>query len=84
MTAFAVNLFDCMYHEREVPTGLLIRPHLTGQYVEAEATLDGIAGILDCPEEQIRAIIHVIRRKYPKNKWRFYESKTGKGGWKRI
>jgi len=79
----AVNISDCMYHEREVPTGFLIAPHLNGQYIEAERTLDGMAAILNCPEEQARAIVAVIRQKYHRNEWRFYESKTGQN-WKRV
>jgi len=45
--------------------------------------IDEIAVILECPDEQAKAIIAVIRQKYHKNKFRCYESKTGKL-WKRI
>ncbi len=37
--------------------------------------VDGMAVVLDCPEERARAIVDVIRMKYGKNEFRCYEGK---------
>lgn len=46
--------------------------------------LDETAVILECDETRAKTIIDVIRSKYHKNLFMCYESKSGKGGWKRI
>ncbi len=45
--------------------------------------IDGQAVLLGCDNEQARAIVDVVRNRYSKNVFRFYESKTGKT-WDRI
>mgnify|MGYP003552083040 CR=1 FL=1 len=46
--------------------------------------LDETAIVLECDETRAKAIVDVVRSKYHRNLFRCYESKTGKGGWKRI
>lgn len=79
----AVNILDLT--KDKILADFLIAPIIQNKtIVHAEqGKLDGGAVILDCPDEQGRAIIEIVRKKYSKNLFRFYESKTGKN-WKRI
>jgi hypothetical protein len=55
------------------------------EIVEAEkGRVDGTAVLLDCDDERGEAIHFVLRKKFTKNLFRMYYSKTGEGGWKRV
>ena len=78
---YAVNISDLT--KDQILATYLISPHVkTRTIVKAEKTLDGGAVLLECPPEQLKAIVDVVRMKYCKAKFRFYEGnhKT----WKRI
>ena len=80
----AVNIVDMA--QDKIMAAFLLSPVFSGErkVVKAEkGKLDGAALILDCPDERADAIIEIVRKVYHKNKFRFYESKTGVG-WKRI
>lgn len=79
----AVNIFDLT--KDNILTDFLIAPMIKNKtIVHAEkGKIDGVAVILDCPDDQGKAIKDVVRAKYSKNIFRFYKSRTGKS-WKRI
>lgn len=78
---YAVNLGDMM--QDQIITQLLIKPKLTEEVVKAEKNFDGQAVLLKGTDEEIKSIIDVVRLKYHRNRFRFYESQP-KGVWKRI
>jgi len=83
---YAVNLSDLhgiSKIDRFVIVECMIKP-ITPTLVRAEKTVDGTALLLEGNEERNKAIVDVIRMKFPKHKLRCYESKTGRGGWKRV
>lgn len=80
---YAINIADLTKDKDGVWAPFLIGP-VSGQAVEAEKRFDGMALTLACDEERAQAIVEVIRLKYKKHEMRCYQSKTGKGGWKRI
>lgn len=80
---YAVNIADMT--KEPVMANLLLGPHASDGIVQAEpGRVDGGAMRLTCDRDQMAAIIHVIRMRHGKAAFRFYESKTGRGGWKRI
>jgi len=89
MSAYAANIADLTELSKNDPIlTMVIMPHVAyTDIVEAEhGKVAGIghAAIMNCPEEQASAIIEIARKKYAKYALRFYFSKTGKGGWKRL
>ena len=81
---YAVNVADMT--QDSILSQFLLAPVIDKDQtiVNAEKTLDGGAVLLDVDEKQGEAIIFVIRKKWHKNKFRVYRSKTGRGGWKRA
>jgi len=79
---YAVNIGDMT--KDFVISQILLKPHIAGkEIVKTEKAVDGMAVLLNCDNETVVNIIDVVRLKYSKNSFRFYESKTGKS-WKRI
>jgi len=72
---YSVNVMDMT--KDDILSTFMIAPVIRSrQIIEAEkGRIDGMAVILDCPEERARAIIEVIRSKYGKNEFRCYEGK---------
>jgi len=72
---YSVNVMDMT--KDDILSTFMIAPVIRSrQIIEAEkGRIDGMAVILDCPEERARAIIGVIRSKYGKNEFRCYEGK---------
>ena len=72
---YSVNVMDMT--KDDILSTFMIAPVIRSkQIIETEkGRIDGMAVILDCPEERARAIIEVIRRKYGKNEFRCYEGK---------
>jgi len=82
---YAVNLADWMTYKDDFELGLLLEPVVERQVIECERQrLDGMALPLLCDETRAKAIVTIIRRKFHRNLFRMYQSKTGRGGWKRI
>jgi len=89
MSTYAISVCDLLELSR--PDTILHA--ILAQHVERDRIVDaepgkavgiGDAVVLSCPEEQTLALVKVARKKYRKHRLRFYRSKTGKGGWKRI
>jgi hypothetical protein len=80
---YAINIADLT--KDDILKSFLILPVCTNKKTVNvdKKRLDEMAVILECPDEQSIAIVEVIRKKYSKNLFRCYESKTGKN-WKRI
>jgi len=72
---YSVNVMDMT--KDDILSTFMIAPVIRSrQIIEAEkGRIDGMAVILDCPEERARAIIEVIRSKYGKNEFRCYDGK---------
>jgi len=72
---YSVNVMD-MTKDNILSTFMIAPVIRSRQIIEAEkGRIDGMAVILDCPEERARAIIEVIRSKYGKNEFRCYDGK---------
>ena len=86
MSVYAVNLADLSNTEvgRDFCLGMLLKPVLGTRPVEAEKRFDGHAVLLECDEERAAAIVEVARKHYKRWQLRFYRSKTGNGGWRRV
>ena len=86
---YAINVCDLLTLSRhDTILHMVIAPHVDRNHV-VEAELDQIAGIgdaavLTCSEEQAAALVAVVRRKYKVHQFRFYQSASGNGGWKRV
>lgn len=80
---YAVNIADAT--QDNILAQFLIAPVIQSKtIVEAErGRLDGSAVKLDCDEVRAKAVCEVIRLKYHRNKFRCYQSKTGRA-WTRI
>ena len=83
---YAINVADLTAHKDD-----FILQMLVGNYADRHNTVEaepgqfaGVAVPLTCGDEQAAAIARVIRKHYKKHQLRVYESKTGKGGWRRI
>ena len=79
---YAVNIGD-MTLDKTISSILLAPLIKDRSIIKAEKTVDGGAVRLEGTEERIKAAIAVVRMKYSKARFRFYESKTGKS-WKRV
>ena len=83
---YAINLADLtawMQHAPRHPMLFLVRPHI-GTPVDVNTKVDGVAVVLDCPEEQAAAIAELLRKNLKRHELRMYRSETGEGGWKTI
>lgn len=80
---YAVNLSDLT--KDSILTDFLIAPVVNKRnIINAEPkTFDGMAILIDCEHEQAQSIVDVVRKRYSRNIFRFYHSKTGKI-WERI
>ena len=96
---YAVNIIDLAYwQEKEpIPINLMLLNKLDKSYqIDCEPNrIDGMAlmgktELEGVTEEMWQATIEVIRngmgrlQGIPKSQLRIYQSKTGKGGWKRV
>jgi hypothetical protein len=95
---YAVNVADMTRYSHDVGLSLLVLPVImperqepTRENIAALEKLDcepgrfdGMAVRLLCSEERAAAIVSVIRTRIKKHSLRFYQSKTGQGGWKRV
>lgn len=80
---YAVNIRDMM--QDTLLAQILLTPVVPNKLVvKTESVVDGDALFLECNEERASAIVDVIRLKYQRHEIRCYESKTGRGEWKRI
>jgi len=88
---YAANVVDLTVHTQNpvdtIPMVILrhVLDNDPAHIVECErgkAVGMGHGSLFVCSAEQAFAIIQVIRRKYEKYQWRFYEK--AKRGWKRI
>lgn len=72
---YSVNVMDMT--KDDILSTFMIAPVIRSrQIIETEkGRIDGMAIVLDCPEERAKAIIEVIRSKYGKNEFRCYEGK---------
>ena len=74
-----------MTYKDDFELGLLLEPVVERRVIECERQrLDGMALPLLCDETRANAIVTLIRRRFHRNRFRIYQSKTGRGGWKRI
>jgi len=92
----AINLADLTHYIGPdtgllSPLKLLLQPVTTDCTVRCEGNrFDGVAILVDTNPERWDAIYEIIRngcgnlKPIPKYKLRIYQSKTGRGGWKRI
>ncbi len=92
---YAMNVADLTTLKQDYPIicDFMVAPVLTRETVEVErGRVDGVAVLVQdtIPTEQWEAIVAVLRNGlgafpgYPRNLLRIYQSKTGRGGWKRI
>jgi len=82
---YAVNLADWTTYKDDFELRWLLEPVVEKRYLCCERQrLDGMALPLLCDETRAKAIVTIIRRKFHRNLFRMYQSKTGRGGWKRI
>jgi len=88
---YAVSVCDLLTLSRhDLILHMLVAPHVDpdpAHVVEAErGKVAGIGSVavLTCPEEQAAAIVAVVRKKYRKHQFRFYQSASRNGGWKRV
>lgn len=83
---YAINLYDLLnLQQRDPIASLLFSKERLGDVITVKRDKPGEDAIrLLCSEDQNVAIIELIRKKYKKYQCRLYQSKTGKGGWKRI
>ncbi len=92
--SYAVNLCDLMAYGGVLsPVLLILHPILTEEVRDCELhRIDGAALLVDpeVDEDRWSAIFEIFRKgagrlePIPKYKLRIYESKTGRGSWKRI
>jgi len=81
----AVNLCDWMTNKDDFVLRLLLEPIVERRVIECECQRsDGMALPLLCDETRANAIVTLIRRRFHRNEFRIYQSKTGRGGWERI
>jgi hypothetical protein len=80
---YAVNVADTT-RLSDAERTFLLAPVLQPRQVEkAEmGRIDGLCVVLQCDDERARAIIQLLRKKYPKHILRFYHKKIV--AWKRI
>lgn len=81
---YAINIGDMT--KDLILSKFMLAPVLTETIINAEPkNLDGAALLIqyNIPQDQINAIIDMIRVKYHKNLFRVYHSKNGKT-WKRV
>lgn len=79
---YAVNISDMTKDFAIVQ--ILLKSHIDGKkIIRTEKTVDGMAVLMNCDEETMNNIVEIVRLKYSKNLFRFYESRTEKS-WKRI
>jgi hypothetical protein len=84
---YAINLFDWTARaEGNLPLKILIPADVIDRepFVVNKARMDETAVRLVCDEERATAIVGLLRKKYKPWELRCYQSKTGKGSWKRI
>lgn len=96
---YAVNVCDMTCFIKDPRVMLLVPPVMlpegqepTQEAVEALEKLscegdrfDGMAVRLHCSEERAAAIVGLLRKwGFKRHMLRFYQSKTGQGGWKRV
>ena len=88
---YAANIADLTAHAQNpldaIPLALLHRilnrePEDVIECEKNKAVGMGDGALLLCEDEQAEAIIRVIRMKYIKYQWRFYQKTTR--GWKRV
>jgi hypothetical protein len=88
---YAANIADLTAHAQNpvdaIPLGLLMTLLDTDPQHAIECDRDKAVGmghgcLFLCPDEQAIAIIQIIRKRYKKHQWRFYQK--NKRGWKRI
>lgn len=90
MPRYAVNLSDWadfLINKPISPEALLLLPLISQEtVVECEKTLDGTAFVVkqEITAERWEAVVFLLRKHHHRNKFRLYQSKTGKGGWKRV
>ena len=78
----AVNISDC--NKDFIVSTFLLKPVLSNKIVNAEKDrIDGDALVLNCDDEKAKTIVEIVRKKYSKNLFRFYQSNRGKA-WKRL
>jgi hypothetical protein len=83
---YAVNVPDWLARKDDVGLKILLAQVVDhDQAVDAEpGRIDGVGVRLICDDEQARAIVAVIRKKFHRNHMRLYYSTTGTGSWKRV
>jgi len=82
---YAVNLADWTTYKDDFELRWLLEPVVEKRYLCCERErLDGMALPISCDETRANAIVTLIRRRFHRNRFRIYQSKTGRGGWKRI
>jgi len=82
---YAVNLADWTAYKDDFELRWLLDPVVEQRFLYCERErLDGMALPITCDETCANAIMTIIRRKFHRNQFRIYQSKTGGGGWKRI
>lgn len=83
---YAVNMLDWLSFKDDIGISILLHPVTDArETVECEkGRTDGTGICLECDDERAAAIVEIARKKYKRHELRFYRSKTGKGGWKRV
>ncbi len=88
---YAVNLYDWIPFWKDPLSGpaLLLQPNLVREVVQCvKDRMDEDAVLVrpDMPAEQWAAMVKIIRESWGmhRNKYRLYQSRTGKGGWERL
>jgi hypothetical protein len=51
---------------------------------EGKDEYSSMAAKLHCTAEEFAGLLLIVRRRYHRNEFRLYQSKTGRGGWKRV
>lgn len=72
---YSINVTDMS--KDDILSQFMIAPVIKSRtlYNAEPKRVDGIAVVLECPEERAKAIIEVIRKKYGKNEFRCYAGK---------
>lgn len=89
MSKYAINISDWsdfLTNKPTSPESFLLRPLLSEEQVKCEKNIDGDALMVkqEITAERWEAVVSLLRKHHHRNERRLYQSKTGKGGWKRV
>ena len=89
--AYAINIADltrALQMPEHVALSLVLKQYLdddASRVVECEpGKIAGVGALFTCSDEQVKALIGLIRTQLKRHELRIYHSRTWRGGWKRV